>query len=95
MRRMEHTWHCVPVRAWQGGGFRRRSGQGTHRQEEAMRQRVHGCDVRWQRDCLHSALQAVGCEGGLLQHAEDAVSLHPREGRPCYLRMARAPLCAE
>ena len=65
----------------------------THRQDQAMRQWVHGSDVRRQRDCLQRPLQAVGGEGGLLQHAQDAVSLHPRKGRPCHLRTPKALPC--
>ncbi len=65
----------------------------THRQHKPVRQRVHGGDVRRQRDSVQAPLQAVGYEGGLLQHAQDAVPLHPIKARPCHLRMARASPC--
>ena len=70
-------------------GKQLKSGSETHRQYQAMRQRVHGGDVRLQRHSVQLPLQAVGCERGMLQHAQHLVPIHACKGRPCHLHAHR------
>ena len=41
--------------------------------------------MRWQRHSVQLPLQAVGCERGMLQHAQSPVPLHACKGRTCHL----------